>query len=675
MSQPDNKPDARVRQRYADLKARVEHHNRLYYVETQPEISDFEYDDMMRELEALEAEYPDLLSPDSPTQRVGGAPTEEFETVQHRVPMLSIANARNTEELREFDAAVRRGLDGAAPRYVTELKIDGVSMSLRYEHGILVRAATRGDGRQGDDVTANVRTIRSLPLRLPEDAPDIMEVRGEVFLPISELERINAEREERGEEPFRNPRNTAAGTLKQLDPRLVAQRQLAIFLYELVPGEGAETEGHAGNLSKLEELNLPVNPHHQTCPDMDAVLEICAHWEAHRRDLDYEIDGIVVKVDSLAQRRQLGATSKSPRWAIAYKFPPEIAETRLRDIQVQVGKTGALTPVAIMDPVRLAGTIVQRATLHNFDELAKKDVRVGDTIRVQKAGEIIPQVLSAVKKERPEGAKPFPPPEECPACHSEVHRDPDGVYLRCVNLACPAQVRERLEHFASRGAMDIDGLGPAVIGQLVDRNLATDPPDLYHLDKDTLAGLERMAEKSAANLVAAVARSKSQPLRRLLFALGIRHVGAHVAEVIAKQLADMDAVMNASPEQLESIPEVGPTVAESLRDFFAVPENRALVRRLRAAGVNMSEPREGAETPQTLQDRTVVVTGSLSKYTREEIHELIKAHGGRPTSSVSKKTDYVVAGEDAGSKLAKARDLGITVLSEQDFERRVKGAQ
>ncbi len=675
MANTNKRSDDRVAGRYEALKAEIEQHNRLYYIDAQPEISDAEFDELMRELEAMENGHPELRTPDSPTQRVGGAPTEGFETVEHRTPMLSIANARDTDELREFDAAVRRGLEGAAPQYVTELKIDGVSMSLRYEHGVLARAATRGDGRRGDDVTANVRTIRTLPLRLPESAPEFLETRGEVFLSISELARINKEREAQGEELFRNPRNTAAGTLKQHDPRLVAQRRLSIFLYELVPGGGAEEASHARNLQKLEGLGLPVNPNYRHCKDIEEVIEACRHWEAHRRDLDYEIDGVVVKVDSLAQRRQLGTTSKSPRWVIAYKFPPEIAQTRLLDIQVQVGKTGALTPVAIMEPVRLAGTIVQRATLHNFDELAKKDVRVGDTIRVQKAGEIIPQVLGAVKEERPEDARALPPPEVCPACQSEVHRDPDGVYLRCVNMSCPAQVRERLEHFACRGAMDIDGLGPAIVEQLVSSGMVHDPADLYHLEEAPLAGLERMAQKSASNLVGAIARSKSQPLHRLLFALGIRHVGAHVAEVIAAKLGDIDSVMQASPETLEAIPEVGPTVAASVRDFFDVPENRALVQRLREAGVNMEEPRGAAEVPQTLEGMTFVVTGTLSKYTRDEIHEQIKARGGRPTSSVSKKTNYLVAGEDAGSKLAKARELGVPVLSEEDFERMIEGGQ
>ena len=525
MNSSHTEPPRRAREQADALRARIEHHSRLYYVEAQPEIGDVEFDALLKELEALEAQWPALVTPDSPTQRVGGEPLAGFQTVEHAVPMLSIDNTYNAEELRAFDERVRKGLPpDAAPSYVVELKIDGVAISLRYEHGLLVRAATRGDGVRGDDVTANVRTIRSVPLRLTGEPPAELEARGEVFMRFRELKRLNAQREEAGEPPLANPRNATAGTLKLLDPRQVAQRGLDILLYDAVTGAGGAFASHWQVLGGLRGLGLPTSPYATRCADIDAVLGVCEEWQHRRGELDYTIDGMVVKVDSHEQRARLGATSKSPRWIIAYKFPAEIARTRVTGITVQVGKTGTLTPVAEMEPVPLAGTMVKRATLHNFDDLARKDVRKGDMVEIQKAGEIIPQVLRHVPEERPPESEPFKPPEVCPVCHGEVRRDPEGVYLRCLNLACPAQVKERLEHFASRGAMDIGGLGPAIIEQLVDRELVRGPSDLYELDADTLAGLERMGAKSAANLVDAIDSSKSRPLSRLLNGLGIRQV-------------------------------------------------------------------------------------------------------------------------------------------------------
>ena len=655
--------------RHAQLAQEVERHNRLYYVEAAPEISDQEFDALLRELADIEVAHPELRTPDSPTQRVGGAPIEGFETVEHRVPMLSINNSYNEQRLRKFDKDVREGLGGEQPAYVAELKIDGVAMSVRYEAGQFVRATTRGDGVRGDDVSHSVRTIWSMPLRLREDAPALLEVRGEVYMRVAELARINEERERNGEEPFRNPRNLTAGTLKLLDPRQVAQRRLEFFAYEVVPGDDYPVTSHAKTLEQLNAWGFPVNPEHAYCLDIDAVLGFCDLWATKRHELDFEIDGIVVKVDSATQRKRLGATSKSPRWAIAYKYPAEVAQTRLLEIKVQVGKSGALTPVAIMEPVKLAGTVVQRASLHNFDDLRKKDVRVGDIVEVQKAGEIIPQVLRHVPGARDGHAEPFPLPERCPVCDGPVKKDPEGVYLRCLNLACPAQVKERLEHFASRKAMDIEGLGPAVVEQLVNRELVHAPADFYILEDATLATLERMGKKSAANLVNAIEESKGRPLSRLLFALNIQHVGSHVAELLASHFGTMDALMAATTEEMEIIHEIGAVVAKSVRDFFDNEANRALIEALREAGVNLEEGPSAMDTgePQSLAGLTFVVTGTLTQYSRDSIHARIKQLGGKPTSSVSKKTDYLVAGEDTGSKLSKARELGVKVISEADF--------
>ena len=664
-------PEA-VRNRWQALKSEIERHNRLYYTEAMPEVSDLEYDALLREIQEIEQEYPALATPDSPTQRVGGAPMEGFQTVAHTVPMLSIDNTYNPGELAQFDARVRKGLDGAVPEYLVELKLDGVSMSLRYEDGVLVRAATRGDGVQGDDVTQNVRTIRSLPLRI-EHAPAVIEVRGEVYMTHAELERLNREREAEGLEPYRNPRNTAAGTLKLLDSREVARRRLDIFLYEMVFSSEPLPPTHVQTMELLIRMGFPVNPNRTLCADMAAVVAVCDDWHTRRFSLDYATDGMVVKVNSHAQRDLLGTTSKAPRWVIAYKFPAEIARTRLREIVVQVGKSGALTPVAEMDPVPLAGTVVKRATLHNFDDLAQKDLRVGDLVEVQKAGEIIPQVLRFVPEERHPDAKPFPMPRACPACGSEAHKDPDAAILRCLNMACPAQIKGRLEHFASRKAMDIEGLGPALVEQLVDRGLVSDASDLYRLDRDRLLAMERMGEKSADNLLAAVQASKTRPLARLLFGLGIRHVGSRTAEVLADHFLTMDALMAAKAAALTGLSDIGDVVAESIVEFFEVEENQDLIQRFAAAGVRLADDaKEGAGGPQPLAGLVFVATGALVNYSRDGIEARIKKLGGRTSGSVSKKTDYVVAGAEAGSKLEKARSLGVPVLSEDDFEELIR---
>ena len=658
-----------LRARHAELAREIERHNRLYYAEARPELTDIEFDAMLGELIHIEETLPELRTLDSPAQRVGGAPSEGFETVAHRVPMLSIDNTYSAEDLRAFDKRVRKALEGDAPRYVVELKLDGVAMSLRYVDGVLERAVTRGDGRQGDDVTANVRTIHSVPLRLEGDAPARIEVRGEVFMERKELERLNTLREADGEEPYRNPRNTCAGTLKLLDPKQAAQRRLDFFAYAIAAPETAPAIRHIETLRRLAEYGFSASPHHEQCASIDEVIYVCKQWQGKRRDLDYEIDGMVVKVDDGEQRRRLGATSKSPRWVIAYKFPAEVTRTVLTAITVQVGKSGALTPVAELEAVSLAGTTVKRASLYNFEDLQRKDLRAGDTVEVQKAGEIIPQVIRFVESERPADAVPFPVPVACPVCGTAVHKDPDDAILRCLNLGCPAQVKERLAHFAGRKAMDIEGLGPAVVEQLVENKLLTDPSGLFTLDAAPVAKLERMGETSAANLAEGIEAAKTRPLSRLLFALGIRHVGSRGGEMLARAFGTMDALMVADAEQLEAVEDIGPIVAASVRDFFDTAGNQALIARLRAAGVRMDEPANDAADggAHLFAGKTFVVTGTLVQFTRDDIHGRIKRLGGRAASSVSKKTDYLVAGEKAGSKLEKARTFGVTVLSEQAF--------
>ncbi len=672
MTTTNPQPTPEIIAQYDAMKADIEHHSRLYYQEARSEISDQDFDMRLRSLADLETRYPSLRTPDSPTQRVGGAPVDGFDTVAHRVPMLSIDNTYNDADLREFDARVRRGLDGDTPTYVVELKLDGVAMALRYKNGVLTQALTRGDGLQGDDVTQNVRTIRSVPLKLAEDAPPSLEVRGEVFMTIAELTRLNTLREAAGEEPYRNPRNTTAGTLKLLDSREVAKRNLSIFLYSLLEDEERPPVSHEATLSLLKAYGFPVNEHHVRCADIDAVIGVCQSWTTRRFELDYEIDGMVIKVDDPEQRARLGSTSKSPRWVISYKFPAEVRQTRLLDISVQVGKSGALTPVAELEPVPLAGTIVKRASLYNFEDLAKKDLRVGDLVEVQKAGEIIPQVLRFVPESRPADTVPYPVPTTCPVCDTPAHKDPDDAILRCVNLSCPAQLKERLAHFATRKAMDIDGMGPALIEQVVARELVRDPADLFDLTEETLTTLERMGEKSARNLVAALEACKEKrSLKHLLFGLGIRHVGSSTAEALAQHFGTIEALMAADSETLEAVEDVGVVVAQSVIDFFDTPANQDLIRRLQERGLTTTEvqPVVVADESNPIAGKNFVVTGKLSMFTRDEIHDHIKSLGGKASGSVSKRTDYLVAGEKAGSKLEKATNLGVTVLTEADFQR------
>jgi len=663
----------RERTRCAELRELITYHNRLYYEEARTEISDLEFDALVRELEDLERRHPELLTSDSPTQQVWGAPLDGFTTVTHRVPMLSIGNTYNEQEVLKFDQDVRKLLGGDEPAYVVELKMDGVAISLTYRDGDFVLAATRGDGRSGDDVTQNVRTIRSLPKHLKNAPAGEFEVRGEVYMTRSELERLNVSRVEAGEEPYRNPRNTTAGTLKLLDPKQVAARHLEIALYDLLPVDLPRPDTHIEILDTLEQWGLPVNPHRRFCPTIQEVVAACEEWRERRHTLDYETDGLVVKVNRLDQRERLGATAKAPRWVIAYKFPAEVARTRLLGISVQVGKSGVLTPVAELEPVVLAGTIVKRSTLHNFEELRRKEIRVGDLVEVQKAGEIIPQVLRHVPEARPADAIPFQEPTTCPECNGPVQQDPDGVFVRCINFSCPAQVRGRLEHFASRGAMDIDGLGPAIIDQLVSRGLVHTPADLFQLEAAQLVALERMGQKSADNLVAALEACKQRPLSRLLFGLGIQHVGISTATALARRYS-LDELYTVTVEDLSQVEDIGPVVSQSIVSFFASPENHALLDALRASGLNFDKeaaPSVASNSP--IAGKTFVVTGTLERYGRDEIHERILRSGGKTASSVSKKTDYLVAGEKAGSKLDKARELGVTVLTETEFEALMEG--
>lgn len=655
------------------LREEVRRHEELYYVYDDPEISDVEYDALLRQLQQLEEKYPLLATPDSPTRRVGGRPAERFEQYVHRRPMLSLDNSYNIEDLRAFDERCRRLADGRKLEYVAELKIDGLSISLHYEAGVLVRGATRGDGRVGEDVTQNVRTIRSVPLKLKAagGARDV-EVRGEAYLSRKEFERINGEREESGEPRFANPRNAAAGTIRQLDPKVVERRRLSLFAYDALAGERKAFATHWDALAWLASAGFRVSER-ELCPTIEGVIAFCERMEARRDELEYEIDGVVVKVNSTALQEEFGATSKSPRWAIAYKYPARQATTQVNDIIVQVGRTGALTPVALLEPVQLAGTVVSRATLHNEDEIRRLGVRVGDWVVIEKSGEIIPKVLKVVVSRRTGAEKRFTFPKKCPVCGGVVSRPEGEVVARCEAADCPAQLKGRLLHYASRRAMRIEGLGEALAEQLVEKRLVRDVADLYTLSHATIAGLERMAEKSASNLLAQIEASKSRDLPNLVYGLGLRHVGERTAAILARAFRSLDGLAAASIEELDAVPEIGLTVAESVRDWFADEGNRALCGRLRAAGVHTELAAGTGAQDERFAGRQFVLTGKLGSLTREEAGAAIEARGGRVTSSVSRKTDFVVAGEDAGSKLDKARSLGVAIIGEQEFRRMLSG--
>jgi DNA ligase (NAD+) len=673
--------------RIEQLRSEIRHHEERYYLHNAPEISDEAFDRLVHELERLEAEHPDLVTPDSPTQRVAGRPSESFATVEHMAPMLSLDNAYDEADLRAFDERVRKGagLGDTAVPYVAELKIDGLSIALTYENGRLIRGATRGDGVRGEDVTANVRTIRAIPLALRSGPVDRVEIRGEVFLPRASFVRMNQEREESGEPLFANPRNAAAGTMRNLVPALVAKRQLAAYVYQVVVSSADRllTRSHHETLEAMRSWGLPVEPHFTRCVGIDAVVEFCGSWADGRRDLQFDTDGVVIKLDDLALRERLGTTAKFPRWATAFKFPAQQAHTRLLRIDVNVGRTGANTPYAVLEPVLLAGSTISMATLHNAEDLARKDLREGDTVIIEKAGDVIPRVVAPILSLRPEGSVPWIMPTTCKACGSELRRDEEEVVWRCENSSCPARLRRSLEHFASRSAMNIEGLGEALVDQLIEQGLVADFADLYRLEAAQLENLvvaprlprseravPRKLGKVGRNVVEQIARSKDNDLSRLIYALGIRHVGEKAAATLARYLRSMDQVIDAPIEVLQRVPDVGPVVAASVRAFADEPHNRALIAKLAGAGVNMTtrlaEPATVGAGP--LAGKAFVLTGTLETMSREEAAAAIERLGGKVSGSVSRKTAYLVVGAEAGSKLEKARELGVPTLTEEEFK-------
>ncbi len=655
-------------QRVAELREQIHRHDYLYYVQARPEVSDAEYDALVSELRDLEGRFPQLVTPDSPTQRVGGQPVEAFRPVAHRVPMLSLDNATTSEQVREFAARLGRARPGARFTYVCEPKIDGLGVALLYERGRLSRGATRGDGRVGEEITQNLRTIKSLPLTLRGPLAEGLqvEVRGEVFMPRADFERLNRALEEAGDPSFANPRNAAAGAVRQKDPAITARRPLDIFLYHLSDAEGLGYVSYWQALEALRAAGFKTNARAVRCETIDAVLEYCARLESERDAFGYDADGVVIKVDALEQQRRLGSTTHHPRWALAFKFAARQATTVIQTIEVQVGKTGALTPVAKLQPVELAGVTIRNVSLHNEDEVRRKDVRVGDTVLIERAGDVIPYVVQVVLAKRPADSAPYVFPDRCPVCGHAAARLPGEAYWRCLNTACPAQLKERLRHFGSRRAMDIEHLGEAAVDQLVNRHLVRDFADLYHLDVERVVELERLAQKSAENLVNAIQASRERGLSRLLNALGIRMVGERVAQLLATRFGSMDRLRKAALEELGEVHGVGPQIAQSVAKFFADETNLGVLDRLAAAGVVMTDgqPDEG---PRPLEGRTFVLTGTLPNLTRDAARDLILRLGGRVTSSVSRKTDYVVAGDAAGSKLDDARRLGVRILDEADF--------
>lgn len=654
-------------QRLEELKKEIAYHDRRYYVLDDPEISDYQYDQLMRELMAIEEEYPHLVTADSPSQRVGGAPLKEFASYTHRNSLLSLMNAYGTDDLREFHQRVCSDLGKEEIEYVVEYKIDGLSIALYYEDGILKNGVTRGDGVTGEDVTANVRTVKNIPLRLQNDLP-VLEARGEVYLPRNSFARINQQREQNGESLFANCRNAAAGSIRQLDPKVTAQRDLRAFIYTLMYVEGAEPATHTQCVELLKEAGFAtMEPFISS--DIEAICAYCEYWGAHRHDLPFDIDGMVIKINSLADQATLGNRAKNPRWAIAYKFPPEQGITRITDIVVQVGRTGAITPVANLEPIFLAGSTISRATLHNEDFIREKDIRIGDFVVIQKAGEVIPEVVTVLTERRDGSEREFVFPRTCPACGAPVIRLEEEAAWRCSDpMTCPAQVREGIIHFASRDAMNIEGLGPAVIYQLLQAGLIQTAADLYYLQKEQLIALERMGEKSADNLLRSLENSKQRTLAQVIYALGIRLVGQNVAKVLARHFPSIEALQCASYEELVAIDEVGPKIAESINDYFQAGRHTAFLQKLADAGVQLG----GGETEEKQENaafvgKTFVLTGTLPTLDRREASAMIERAGGKTSGSVSKKTDYVLAGENAGSKLTKAQELGITIIDEETF--------
>ena len=666
------KSKSAVKAKIEKLRKTIREHEYRYYVLDDPKISDAEFDKLMNQLKALEAKYPDLVTPDSPTQRVGGSPREGFQTVRHKRPMLSLDNAFSYDELREFDRRVRELAGRERVEYVTEHKFDGLSMSLQYEGGVFARGVTRGDGTTGEDVTPNVRAIRSVPLRVDSAtlkklrlAADF-EVRGEIIMPRSAFEELNRQQEEQGGKRFANPRNAAAGAVRVLDPAITASRRLDFYAYMLLAGDRVPVKRHSDALEALAKLQFKVSRDWKLCRTLDEVLKYCEAWESRREKLPYEIDGIVIKVNDIALQEELGFTAKAPRWAVAYKYPAHQATTVVKDIQVNVGRTGVLTPVAILEPVQVGGVTVSRSTLHNMDEVQRLGVQIGDTVLIERAGEVIPHVLKVVKEGK--NRRPFVMPKECPVCGTKIHKAEGEVAYRCVNAACPAKLKESLLHFAGRHAMNIDGLGAKIVDQVVDKGLVKDFADLYSLKLEQLAGLERMAEKSAQNLLDEIEASKSNSLARLIYALGIPFVGERTAQLLAEHFGSLDKLASATVEELSEVPEVGPKVAASIVEFFSEPANRKLVEKLRKAGLRFTEERK-ARRDSRLAGKTFVFTGALAHRSREQAEELVVSHGGKVASSVSKKTDYVVVGTEPGSKYDKAKSLGVTILDEAQFEK------
>jgi len=661
--------------RIAELRTEIRRHDHLYYVLDCPEITDAEYDALYRELVKLEEEFPELVTPDSPTRRVGGAPLDRFEQVTHRIPMLSLGNAFTDSDIADFDARVKRVLGlsaGEEITYVCEPKLDGLAVELVYENGVLAVGSTRGDGFVGENVTQNLKTVKSIPLRLKgENPPTLLEVRGEVFLPLAAFQRLNAQREEEGEPPFANPRNAAAGSIRQLDPRITARRPLTIFCY--APGDlrGAEFATQWELLAALQGWGLPVTSLARRVTGVSGVLAFYREMTEKRDALPYEIDGVVVKVDSFALQRELGETNRSPRWAVAVKFPPRQAVTVIEDIVPSVGRTGVITPTANLRPVEISGVTVSRATLHNWEEMERKDIRIGDTVVIERAGDVIPAVVRVLTEKRSGDERFLPIPSACPECGSEVVKIPDEVAVRCMGLSCPAQIRESIIHFASRNAMDIDGLGEKYIEQLLRLGLVRNVADLYTLTKDDFMRFDRMGDKLAENLLNAIEASKKRELSRFIFALGIRHVGEHTAKLLATAFGSIDNLARATEAELLSIREIGPQVAQSITTFFHNEGNRETIRRMVAAGVEptVEEKKVGGR----FTGKTFVFTGSLTRFSRSEAQKMAENEGGHAAGSVSKKTDYVVAGAEAGSKLAKARDLGIRVLTEDEFLKMLEG--
>ncbi|HDL64542.1 MAG TPA: NAD-dependent DNA ligase LigA [Proteobacteria bacterium] len=662
-----NKKDAE--EKISHLRKEIRHHEYLYYVKDSPEISDYEYDLLYRDLISLETLFPELITPYSPTQRVGGEALKEFKPYRHETPMLSMDNTYSEDELREFERRNQRLLPEAEFTYTVELKIDGISVALIYQDGLLEAGATRGDGSTGDNVTANIKTIRSIPIHLVGDAiPHKIEVRGEVYIDKERFAKINFKQEELGEVVYANPRNLAAGSLKQLNPAVTATRRLNCWVYDTPHPEVLSCLSHYQLLKKLEEVGFRVEPNYKFCGNMDEVIEYCRFWQEKKSELSYMVDGMVIKVDSYELREQLGTTSKAPRWQIAYKFPAEQLPTRLNDISVQAGRLGKLTPVAELEPVLISGSTVRRASLHNQDEIDRKDIRIGDMVMVEKAGEIIPQVVRVLKEKRTGEERKFKMPEICPACGSPVVQPEGEVAYRCENISCPAQVKERLQLFASRAAMYIKGLGPKLIEEMVAGGLVESPADLYYLSEDQVAALPRMAKKSAGNLLRAIEESKTRSLERLIYALGIRHVGRTSARTLIRAYPTLEKLESASQEELENIDEIGPVMAESIRQFFTNDRNREVVKRLQESGVGKSISPGSIPPPSgKLSGLTIVFTGTLSHYSRLECEELAVKEGARPTSSVSGKTDLVVVGENPGSKAEKAKKLGVKVISEEEF--------